>query len=237
MIELIMDREYVLEKLKKKKELDPDCIGFGVEAHNYELNSPISDKKLRELEKKFKISLPEEYRSFLLNVGNGGAGPSYGLYSIEGALTGICPTYNRYPSGKAGIEITKDFIRPDQVKEGEYPDDYGMLILCQHGCALDDFLILNGSERAFVWEYVEWVGHHVPLLKKMPDISTNNLPEPVRLAAAERWVTDLLKATNEEKMTFTDWYLNWLDKPPHILPSAKKRHKASIWKKYFKFLQ
>ena len=230
-----MDKDYVLDKLKTKKELDPSCIGFGVEGHSYKLNSTITEKELDKLEKKFDISLPEDYRFFVLNIGNGGAGPSYGLYSIQGALTGICPTYSRYRGNKVGKEITRNFIRPDEIDDDEYEED-GMLILCQHGCANDDFLIVNGSERGFVWEYIEWVGHHVPLLKEMPDLShTYRLPESERDRADKEWIISLLKSTKEEKMTFIDWYSDWLDKPPHILPNAKKRKKEKRLIKWFNF--
>ena len=84
-----MNKDFVLEKLAKKRELDPDCIGFGVKKHRYELQPPIEESRLVKLERKYGISLPEEYRHFVLEIGNGGAGPSYGLYSIEGALTGV----------------------------------------------------------------------------------------------------------------------------------------------------
>jgi hypothetical protein len=35
-------------------------------------------------------------------------------------------------------------------------------------------------------------------------------------------------------MSFTDWYLGWLEKPPHILPGAKKRQAEKKRKSWFK---
>lgn len=232
-----MDKNFVIEKLERKRELDPDCIGFGVERHCYKLQPPIEESKLEKLEQRYGITLPEDYRKFILTVGNGGAGPSYGLYSIESALTGKADKTYNYPGAEVGDEIKKPFIRPDEIDDAddEYPDDYGMLILCQHGCANDDFLIINGSERGFVWELIEWVGHHVPLLKEMPDLTyINDLPEEKRPEAEKGWVGKLLSAKKEEKMMFSDWYADWLEKPPHILPGAKKKHADKKRKSWFK---
>lgn len=217
-----MDKSFVVDRLKRKKELDPDCIGFGVERHKYELCPPIAEKNLLRLEKKFKISLPEDYREFITNIGNGGAGPSYGLYSIEGALGGKDPTY-QYRASKVGDEINKNFVRPDEVSGDNFLSENGTLILCQHGCANDDFLVLNDKEKGNVWQYIEWVGHLVPLLKNMPDLKiAYDLPESKKSQLEQEWVNSLLVATNEEKMTFSDWYCDWLEKPPHILPGTKK---------------
>ncbi len=221
-----MDKSFVVEKLEKKRELDPDCIEFGVERHCYKLQPPIKESRLAALEKKYELVLPEDYRNFILTVGNGGAGPSYGLYSIEAALTGKADNTYNYPGFEVGDDIKKAFVRPDEVDEDdeEYPDDYGMLILCQHGCANDDYLIVNGPESGFVWELIEWVGHHIPLLKNMPDLTyIKDLPPEDRPDAEKQWVSTLLSAKNKEKMTFSDWYVDWLEKPPYILPGARKR--------------
>jgi hypothetical protein len=219
-----MDRSFVLEKLRIKKSLDPDCIGFGVERHRYELQPPIEESKLESLEARYGISLPGSYRRFLLTIGNGGAGPGYGLYSLEGALCGTPDKAYGYPGSEAGEEIRKPFIRPDQILKEDEHDDQGMLTLCQHGCAHDDFLVLNSAERGFVWTYIEWAGHHVPLLKRMPSfLQLNDVPIKDRPQAERKLINTLLSATNDRKMNFSDWYGDWLEKPPYILPNARKQ--------------
>jgi hypothetical protein len=53
----------------------------------------------------------------------------------------------------------------------------------------------------------------------MPDLTyINELPQKERPDAEKKWIRTLLSAKREEKMTFTDWYLDWLEKPPHIPP-------------------
>lgn len=230
-----MDKEFVIQKLSAKKSLDPDCIGFGVQGHCYELMPPIAESKLVRLEEKFNLTLPDDYRSFITNIGNGGAGPSYGLYSIEGAIKGdSSPSYGYRGRDRRKL-ASKLFIRPDEMDEDDWSDDEeGVLILCQHGCANDDFLVLNGKEKGTVWSYIEWVGHMLPKLKDRPDFMfINDLPQDERTEAEKRWIDQVLSAPKEQVMTFSDWYLDWLEKPPHILPNAKKVEKRKSWFKFF----
>ncbi|MGH1542679.1 MAG: SMI1/KNR4 family protein [Arenicella sp.] len=230
-----MEKEYVIQKLAAKKALDPDLIGFGVEGHDYELRPTINEKSLARLENKFDLTLPEDYRHFIKNIGNGGAGPSYGLYSIEGAIMGRSSPPYKYRGRDRRKLASQKFIRPDETKEGEWTDEEGVLILCQHGCGHDDFLVLNGKDRGTVWSYIEWVGHMLPKLKEMPDsMYMNDIPQVDRPEAEKKWVNQVLSATSEEAMTFSDWYLSWLEKPPHILPNAKRSVKTKkCWFNFF----
>lgn len=60
--------------------IKPDV--FGAEAHEFLLNPPLSEEAVREFESTHRAKLPEEYRTFLMQVGNGGAGPYYGLFKL-----------------------------------------------------------------------------------------------------------------------------------------------------------
>lgn len=52
---------------------------FGARGHGFRLGPVMSEEQLRGLEADLGIGLPPQYRSFLLHVGAGGAGPDYGL--------------------------------------------------------------------------------------------------------------------------------------------------------------
>lgn len=56
---------------------------FGVENHRFQMNPPIAEKDLVQFETKHSIQLPPDYRAFLLEIGNGGAGPYCGLLPLE----------------------------------------------------------------------------------------------------------------------------------------------------------
>jgi hypothetical protein len=54
---------------------------FGFEDHRCQLEPPLSATELAEIEAQIRVRLPSEYRSFLLEVSRGGAGPAYGLFT------------------------------------------------------------------------------------------------------------------------------------------------------------
>ncbi|MFD9615432.1 SMI1/KNR4 family protein [Streptomyces sp. NPDC059083] len=55
----------------------------GSAGHGWHLESSLSTAELSEIEDQLRVVLPEEYRSFLLAVGRGGAGPAYGLFPVR----------------------------------------------------------------------------------------------------------------------------------------------------------
>ena len=73
----------ILKLLEQAKAKDPDFERFGAYSHQYRLAAPASEEQILKFEEQQGIRLPEEYRDFLLHVGNGGAGPYYGLDGIR----------------------------------------------------------------------------------------------------------------------------------------------------------
>ncbi|MBT2401871.1 SMI1/KNR4 family protein [Streptomyces sp. ISL-100] len=56
---------------------------FGFFGHRWVLEEPLTEDGLAELEDQIGARLPEEYRTFLLHVAAGGAGPAYGLFPVR----------------------------------------------------------------------------------------------------------------------------------------------------------
>src|SRR5947207_14343432 len=61
-------------------EIKPDV--FGANEHEYILNPTLTEEEVNRFEIKYRISLSSEYRKFLIEVGNGGAGPYYGIFKL-----------------------------------------------------------------------------------------------------------------------------------------------------------
>ncbi len=62
-------------RLEELRSIDKNLNIFGTSEHKYFLNDPVSESTVSAFERRFDITLPEDYRNFLLLVGNGGAGP------------------------------------------------------------------------------------------------------------------------------------------------------------------
>lgn len=56
---------------------------FGAHGHGWALEEPLTEDALAELEAQIRVRLPEEYRTFLTQVGAGGAGPAYGVFPVR----------------------------------------------------------------------------------------------------------------------------------------------------------
>lgn len=68
-----------VEKLDVLRGLDRGRTVFGASKHRYELRPPVTEKQLVSIERKLGVALPPGLRAFYLTVGDGGAGPDYGL--------------------------------------------------------------------------------------------------------------------------------------------------------------
>ncbi len=115
------------KQLKQAGKADSDFSRFGADSHKYQLKPPASEERIAAFETHFDISLPEGYRNFLLWMGNGGAGPFYGLSSLE--TSEPCQLCD-YSSG-------------------------AVLPLGTQGCTLMTGLILDGADRGRVIYYDE----------------------------------------------------------------------------------
>jgi hypothetical protein len=62
---------------------DPACLTFGSEWHRHRLNPPLLEAERAAFEQAEKVRLPTAFAGFLSVVGNGGAGPTEGLWRVE----------------------------------------------------------------------------------------------------------------------------------------------------------
>lgn len=85
--------ERIRTKLPLARKADPAHLVFGSNAHRYELGPTLTEAQVFRVEILNQISLPECYRAFLLEIGNGGselrrpgAGPFYGLFTLKASV-------------------------------------------------------------------------------------------------------------------------------------------------------
>jgi hypothetical protein len=99
----------LLAKLDRLRAADPAYLVTGASEHRYRFGPRASDVWLTYCEQQYGIRLPEQFRRFLLEVGNGGCGPWHGLRRF-----GYLPSATAAPqavwSGEQG-EITIDWGR------------------------------------------------------------------------------------------------------------------------------
>ncbi|MDN4115946.1 SMI1/KNR4 family protein [Paenibacillus polymyxa] len=149
----------IQNKLNQAMSKDKDFLVFGASSHQYKVNEKLTAKALADWQAHNQVTLPEPYALFLTNVGNGGAGPYYGIYPIEKATS---YTEHQALLAKSVLhpEMTKEewnhLIEPltkdEDIPDEEYDDARnkvlgGMLCIGTQGCEYDMYLVLEGKYR------------------------------------------------------------------------------------------
>lgn len=188
-------------KLNELTKKDPIFKIFGANSHCYKTNPLLSESEIHDFEIKNQIKLPEGYREFLKQVGNGGAGPYYGLQALQDGLFASLD----YKNPNELVELSKEFpcTEPwnanvegmenateeqyDEIFAKEYANpvlQYGILRLSNYGCGVSLNLIVNGKEYGNIW---------------VDDRTNYNGIYPISYS------------DNNLRVNFLQWYEKWLD--------------------------
>jgi hypothetical protein len=131
--------------LGRLRAVDGGFRVFGSKQHRYRVGPTLSEAELAAFESANRATLPDDYRRFLSVVGNGGAGPFYGLEPLG--------TFGRdlsrpFPFVGATDTLTDEGL--DRLRDrDEYP---GVLEFCHQGCAIYSCLVVNGPTFGTIWE-------------------------------------------------------------------------------------
>ncbi len=132
-------------------------IKESVAKRGLQMNPRLTEENVSAFEQRYDVELPQGYRRFLIEVGNGGEGPPfYGLLR----LGEVPDDYDR-----SAREVLNDLRKPFPltkywVWEGEQEEnperhqaiDHGNLVLGTEGCGRYWVLIVTGIERGQMWD-------------------------------------------------------------------------------------
>lgn len=140
-IDLAADLAALLERLRVA---DPKLRVFGSDNHKYRVGPVLSEADLSAFEAAHGIVLPDDYRCFLKMVGNGGAGPYYGMFPLDDGGTDLSapfPYATETPPSEEELAWLSAL--------SEYP---GGVQLCDQGCGTSSYLLTSGPARGTIWE-------------------------------------------------------------------------------------
>jgi hypothetical protein len=138
-------------------------IADKIRVHGYSLNPVISIQEVEKFEVQNKILLPNEYRDFITQIGNGGDGPPfYGLFSLN-------ESYDETKKGNREIDnfLSREFPLTEywvweseehwtEEKKKKYNRVFnGNLILGTEGCGMYWTLIVSGPLRGQIWDIAD----------------------------------------------------------------------------------
>lgn len=131
----------IKEKLTELKNLDQRYAVFGADKHKYQLNATLSNKKVQQIERDHHITLTDEFKCILTQLGNGGAGCGYGFEPLR--LDHIHPPYMGTP------QLLRNCDSPEEIDLDMFDLDEisGYIKLFDYGCGMETCLIVNGKEQ------------------------------------------------------------------------------------------
>jgi hypothetical protein len=152
--------------------------GRELAGHGFELNPALDEEDVAAFEHRHGITLPEDYRWFITNVGNGGMGPDYGFFPLGQTDDGDDLAAWQQGDGFVGtLSLPFPHVQPWNDLSGKPDDDLadtderryekdldafekkyfdaanmnGAIPLSHIGCALRRWLVITGSEAGHVW--------------------------------------------------------------------------------------
>jgi len=194
-----MDEDFVAIRagLQFLQSIPIEPSNLAAQSHRHRLNPPLTEENVHKFETEHGIALPPDYRAFLIQVGNGGAGPANGLemlgqwhgvaWSDIPGLVGNLALPFPYVEAWNGKPIDATLPVQEQYQQ---QDEYwscrhvaGAIPICDHGCNLRECLVITGPERGHIWfdDRADWQGLY-----------------PHDTAGRDR-------------LTFIQWYRLWLD--------------------------
>ena len=205
--------------LERCRDANPQPKVFGSDSDGFILNPPVKPSVITKFESRHKVSLPNDYREFLTQVGNGGAGPYYGVFKLgemddsfdhkpwKGNDGFIGVLSDPFPHTKAWNDLPP--YPEEQDDEETYEAELeafdqiywdpkqvnGAIPICHQGCAYRNWLVVTGAEAGNVWE---------------------------DLRVDEKGLLPV-KSKSKRRLTFLDWYNQWLQAAVAQLPPSSPK--------------
>lgn len=165
----MFERKKVREILSQAERMDSNYKIFGASTHHYKLNPPVEKEFVRKIGEKYQFSLPQDYVQFITEIGDGGAGPDYGIYSFgnilrKGKTSRIEEYYEeyRYSLGRKFVpeplvlkpdeaQLLEENFEFDREAYEKNPEKYFYYVSENDLCDTDGFLHLGSCGGR--WEF------------------------------------------------------------------------------------
>lgn len=199
---------------------DPTHVVFGAGSHRYALLPVVSRSTLEAVEREHSLRFPEDYRRFMLELGGGGAGPSYGLlpFGMVDDGYGHAPWQTRrlrpgepFPHREEWNDVS--ILEIGAPSPGDFEDD------AAYQAAYDEW---RSSDAAYEQQNAYWeavgtrrgcipICHHGCALRDWLVVSGPEAGTVWHDASADTMGIAPIAGPDRARTTFADWYLDWLE--------------------------
>jgi hypothetical protein len=208
----------VLKGLAALRLADPHCKLFGARSHRYELHTPATEAEVAAVEAEWEFTLPADHREFLLEAGNGGAGPFYGLFPLgmNDNLSDFVPwrgggLVNDPAAPFAHTEAWNELPKEDPEEEKELQERF------KHIPENQRWLHTMTARKGYQRYWVEAADGAIPICHQGCNLRVWLIVTGQE--AGHVWMDDradgegLYPATapGKTRLTFTEWYMAWIE--------------------------
>jgi hypothetical protein len=151
---MLLNADRIRVSLSRLHRARPDI--FGADEHCFLLNPPIPEAQAAGFESEHNVRLPAEYRHFLTAIGNGGAGPFYGVFPFGMMDVGFGRASWIDHQGTVG-KLAQPFLPGVRSTSWTKPDPLnpspldGAIPICLIGYALRIWLVIAGEKAGHLW--------------------------------------------------------------------------------------
>jgi hypothetical protein len=206
----------IKNKLKELRTLDHNLELFGADTHEYKLNTILTIDQVAQFEKDHDVDLPKAYVSFLTILGNGGAGPFYGLNTLEDSRINFFDTTET--AKHQYFDLSKSFPHTEPWNvELELQTLYGKIEAASEvgNNELEEQLweqkweLIGADELDFGRLYTSNFGCGIKISLIVAGKEKGNMWTDDRTNDGGLYPS--IELGNTEKLSFLDWYELWLD--------------------------
>jgi hypothetical protein len=209
------DFTVIRDSLQKLRNTKSAKAVFGAGSHGFSLNPTLDQAILARFESAHGVRLPEDYCTFLLHLGNGGAGPGHGLFKFLEMDDGHKACEWRENEGLIGT-LSQPFPHADAWNDQAGRPDVGDFENLTEAEEDARQAVLDAWEAEHYWNRRQVNGAipicHLGCALRQWLVITGDEAGHVwnDFRADERGIFPLQIGSNR-RVTFLEWYQSWLE--------------------------
>lgn len=150
----------IAAKLERLEDLDRHRQVFGAWSHEYRLAPPCPATRLAAWEARVGVTLPCVYRRFLAEIGDGGAGPCYGIAGLVDVDEHQLERLRRPSMLPPNCTEGDDWEKVEAALPAGSRATDGTMVVGYSGCLIFACLVVHGRNPGAVWvdNTGDWLG-------------------------------------------------------------------------------
>jgi hypothetical protein len=210
----------LLAGLGALRQADPGFGVLGADSHEYALNPPATEGRVREVEGRWGFQVPADYRAFLREAGDGGAGPDHGLFPLGKMTAGgeLVDWDGSIGDPAIAFAHTEAWNDTADLEATDPEEDAALQARFGHLRPEERWPRVMTARRAFRAYYFEAGSGAIPIadagcnLVYLLVVTGAEVGHVWFDARADGLGLSPVEAGGRARVTFSEWYIDWLER-------------------------